>query len=89
MGASVGRLSSCFTWYLGWAATHAGAALPRLANCVAFEAWGGSRTVGILLFFSFVVGLMTVSILKAIAYDLVRKRQGVPTTAADMAGTES
>ena len=39
--------------------------------------------------FSFVVGLMTVSILKAIAYDLVRKRQGVPTTAAGMAGPES
>ena len=39
--------------------------------------------------FSFVVGLMTVSILKAIAYDLVRKRQGVPTTAAGMTGPAS
>ncbi len=32
--------------------------------------------------FSFVVALMAVSIIKAIVYDLIRKRQGVPTTAA-------
>ncbi len=38
--------------------------------------------------FSFVVALMAVAILKAIAFDLVRKRHGVPTTAegcADLA----
>ena len=32
--------------------------------------------------FSFVVALMGISILKAIAFDLIRKQQGVPTTAA-------
>ncbi|MDG5749684.1 BCCT family transporter [Qipengyuania sp. XHP0211] len=41
--------------------------------------------------FSFVVALMAVAILKAIAFDLVRKRHGVPTTAegcADLARGE-
>ena len=41
--------------------------------------------------FSFVVALMAVAILKAIAFDLVRKRHGVPTTAeacAELAETK-
>ena len=41
--------------------------------------------------FSFVVALMAVAILKAIAFDLVRKRHGVPTTAeacAELADTK-
>lgn len=35
--------------------------------------------------FSFVVALMGVSIVKAICFDLIRKRQGVPTTSAALA----
>ncbi|ANU07200.1 BCCT family transporter [Paraurantiacibacter namhicola] len=38
--------------------------------------------------FSFVVALMAVAILKAIAFDIVRKRQGVPTTAVGCAEWE-
>lgn len=35
--------------------------------------------------FSFVVALMAISIVKAICYDLIRKHQGVPTTAVGVA----
>ena len=35
--------------------------------------------------FSFVVALMAISIVKAICYDLIRKHQGVPTTAVGLA----
>ena len=35
--------------------------------------------------FSFVVALMAISIVKAIGYDLIRKHQGVPTTAVGVA----
>ena len=65
-----------------------GAALAAVVGCMLVL--GGIEAIRITMIigalpFSFVVALMAISIVKAICYDLIRKHQGVPTTAVGVA----